>query len=218
MKKYIFFLTSLFIILLVCFIKLLLVNARYKSITIVIDPGHGGVDPGTTYKDIYEKDINLMIAKKLKYELDLIGINVLLTRNGDYDLANDNALYRKKSDFDNRIKLINSSHVDLYLSIHVNYLNDSAYYGPQVFYIGDNFLVANIFQSNLNKLSGSNRVIKKIPNELYMYKKINIEGLLIECGFLSNEKERNLLISDNYQWTLADALKRSILEYFTINQ
>ena len=106
---------------------------------IVIDPGHGYLDPGTSYENIYEKDINLNISLYLKEKLESYGATVYMTRDGDYDLSTPNAIYRKKSDFDNRINLINNSKADIYLSIHLNYLSDFKYYGPQVFYNGKNF-------------------------------------------------------------------------------
>ena len=150
MKKY-----MLIIFLIVIIFSASIVNARSKNALknkiIVIDPGHGGVDPGTVFNDIYEKDINLEISIIIKSLLEKENVNVIMTRNGDYDLSYPNAMYRKKSDFDNRIFLINNSNADLYLSIHLNYLNDSRYYGPQVFYLLDEKL-ANIMQKNLNKI------------------------------------------------------------------
>jgi len=89
---------------------------------IIVDAGHGGVDPGTTKDNIYEKDINLAISKYLELELSKSGASVILTRDGDYDLSYPDARWRKKSDFDNRINLINNSKANLYLSIHLNYL------------------------------------------------------------------------------------------------
>ena len=76
---------------------------------IILDCGHGGKDKGTSAEDVYESDINLSIVLKLKEELIKQGVNVILTRDGDYDLSTPNASRRKKSDFDNRINLINES-------------------------------------------------------------------------------------------------------------
>ena len=81
---------------------------------IVIAPGHGFLDPGTSYENIYEKDINLNISLYLKEKLESNGATVYMTRDGDYDLSTPNAIYRKKSDFDNRINLINNSNADIY--------------------------------------------------------------------------------------------------------
>ena len=108
-----------------------------------------------------------------------------MTRDGDYDLSTPNALYRKKSDFDNRIDLINNSGADLYISIHLNYLNDTKYYGPQVFYLNKNIYLANIMQNTLN-----------------------------ESGFLSNANERNKLITDKYQQKVAFEIANGIVKYY----
>ena len=185
-----------------------------KNKTIVIDPGHGYLDPGTVYKDIYEKDINLKIGLYLKDELEKNGANVLMTRDDEYDLASANAVYRKKSDFDNRIRLINESNADLYLSIHLNYLDNSKYSGPQVFYLDSNIYLAKIIQDNLNKSLNEKRKIKLIPSSTYMYNKLTIPGVLIECGFLSNSVERNKLISDEYQKKIALIIVDSLVKYY----
>ena len=213
MKKY-----MLIIFLIVIIFSASIVNARSKNALknkiIVIDPGHGGVDPGTVFNDLYEKDINLEISIIIKSLLEKENVNVIMTRNGDYDLSYPNAMYRKKSDFDNRIFLINNSNADLYLSIHLNYLNDSRYYGPQVFYLLDEKL-ANIMQKNLNKIANSNRNIKTIPSDTYMYKKLSINGLLIECGFLSNENDRIRLTNKDYQLRFAKGVVDTLKVYFT---
>ena len=151
--------------------------------TIIIDPGHGGKDMGTSFNNIYEKDINLSISLKLKEELERYGANILLTRDDDYDLSTPNTNRRKKSDFDNRIKLINESNPDLVISIHQNYYKDSKYSGTQIFYKGSKNL-ADFLQKNIN----NKRLTKPISNTLYMYNKIKSDVLLIECGFISNNK------------------------------
>lgn len=182
---------------------------------IVIDPGHGYLDPGTSYENIYEKDINLNISLYLKEKLESNGAIVYMTRDGDYDLSTPNAIYRKKSDFDNRINLINNSNADIYLSIHLNYLSDFKYYGPQVFYNGKNIYFANIMQDVLNKGLNSNRKIKTIPNDTYMYSRLKVNGLLIECGFLSNYEDRQKLITNEYQKKVANLISNGVIKYFS---
>jgi N-acetylmuramoyl-L-alanine amidase len=181
---------------------------------IVVDPGHGNVDPGCSYGDIYEKDINLSIGKYLEKELIKNNSKVIMTRNGDYDLALPNANNRKMSDFNNRINIINNKDVDMYISIHLNYLNDSSYYGPQVFYNKDNYLLAKTIQEELNKEFIGNRSIKKIPTNTYMYSKLNKMGVLVECGFLSNYEERNKLMEEEYQKLLAKVIVKGIKRYY----
>lgn len=204
-----------FILLLVFFLEIVSVSAKnklpLKNVSIVIDPGHGGIDPGTIYNDIYEKDINLSISLFLKNELQKLGADVYLIRDGDYDLSYPNAIYRKKSDFDNRISIINNNNFDIYLSIHLNYLNDSSYYGPQVFYSNKNDMkFANLMQNVLNKKLDTSRNIKLIDKSLYMYSKLNISGLLIECGFLSNSNDRNNLVNIEYQKKLSKIIAEGV--------
>ena len=177
-------------------------------------PAHGAEDPGTSYKNIYEKDINLSISKYLEVKLSKLGASVILTRDGDYDLSTPNANYRKKSDFDNRIRLINQSDADIYLSIHLNYLNDISYSGPQVFYTKENRKLAEVIQDTMNERLAGDRKVKKIPSNTYMYNKLVPSGVLIECGFLSNKRERDLLVSQKYQKEIANAISLGVQEYF----
>ena len=181
---------------------------------IIIDVGHGGKDPGTSYKNIYEKDLNLQISKKIAKNLSKMGASVQLIRIGDYDLSNGITKHRKKHDFDNRIKIINNSKGDLYISIHQNYLNNFKYYGAQVFYNKNNQKIAETIQKHLNNNLNTTREIKRIPLNTYMYKYLNIPGVLIECGFLSNPQEREILIKDNYQEKLSLVITEGIIDYF----
>lgn len=207
--------------LIILLLSALFINTKVNALMplsgkiIIIDPGHGGKDPGTISDSTYEKDINLEISNALEIELSKTGATVIMTRDGDYDLSEPNARWRKKSDFDNRIKLINNSKANLYLSIHLNYLSDSAYNGPQIFYDKEETkTIATIIQNNLNTNLNTNREIKKIPNKTYMYNKLTIPGVLIECGFLSNNEEKNKLITEEYQQKIASLIKDAIIEYF----
>ena len=184
--------------------------------TIVIDAGHGGADGGAIVSNIKEKDLNLQITYKLKEQLEILGANVLLTRDSDNDLSNPNALYRKKSDFDNRIKLINNSHADMYISIHINLYTNPIYYGPHVFYspsVNENRKIATLVQDELNKFANTTRKEKITPNT-YMYKRINVKGILIECGFISNKTERTKLLNPKYQKALSMTISNAMIKYF----
>ena len=186
------------------------IDSRLVGKVIILDAGHGGKDRGTSVNGVYESDINLSLVFRLKKELSKHGVDVILTRDGDYDLSEPDATRRKKSDFDNRIKLINDSGADLYLSIHMNYLDDSRYYGAQVFYTDGNEVLASNIQSNLD----SPLKEKKLISSIYMYKKLKVPGVLIECGFLSNDRERSLLQDSDYQDKLVDAIIEGLLEYY----
>lgn len=209
MKK-LFILSLCFLLSLTCVRASLPLTGK----TIILDIGHGGDDPGTSYQNILEKDLNLAIGLELEKELSRNGASVILTREGDYDLSSPNAHRRKKSDFDNRIDLINKSKANVYLSIHINYLEDTSYYGGQIFYYGeDNKKLAEFLQSEFNTISYP-RSIKPIPN-IYMYRRLKIPGVLVECGFISNKKEREKLITPAYQKEIAKVLTQGLVNYFT---
>lgn len=183
---------------------------------IYLDPGHGGLDGGAQYKDIYEKDINLKISLKLQEKLLKEGAIVYLTRDGDYDLAVPNAINRKRSDLSRRSSIINNSLCDLFLSIHLNSESSGLWKGPQVFYddvVKENKEIAELFQKELNKNLNGKRKEKQVT-DLYLQKRINRPGVLIEAGFLSNVNDRYLLKQDSYQNKIVDVLTKSIKKYF----
>lgn len=193
-----------------CFFNVAFASEKQLQNIVILDPGHGGVDPGTVIDNIKEKDINLKIALKVKEKLEQKNITVLLTRDGDYDLASPEVNRRKKSDFDHRIRRINESGANYYISIHLNYLENKSYFGPQVFYTKENKDLAIQMQNDFNKTLNVNREAKKIPNTIYMYSKLKVPGVLIECGFLSNYEERKKLLDDNYIDNLASIIANNL--------
>ena len=212
-------LTLLLLLFLIIIISIFNVNASNLTFpllgkTIYLDAGHGGVNNGATVNNVKEKDLNLQIVYKLKETLTSAGATVLLTRKDDNDISNPNALYRKKSDFDNRIKLINNSNADLYISIHQNIYQNKKYSGPQVFYVKDNQKLAEIIQNTLNKYLNTKRKVKTI-NNTYMYKLLKKKGILIECGFISNDNERYKLKTEEYQLKLSKIITEGIITYYS---
>ncbi len=212
-------LTLLLLLFLIIIISIFNVSASNLTFpllgkTIYLDAGHGGVDNGATVNNVKEKDLNLQIVYKLKETLSSAGATVLLTRKDDNDISNPNALYRKKSDFDNRIKLINNSNADLYISIHQNIYQNKKYSGPQVFYVKDNQKLAEIIQNTLNKYLNTKRKVKTI-NNTYMYKLLKKKGILIECGFISNDNERYKLKTEEYQLKLSKIITEGIITYYS---
>lgn len=183
---------------------------------IYIDPGHGGVDPGAVYKDIYESNINLEISNVLANTLEKYGAIVYLTRYGDYDLSVNNSVNRKRSDLSRRANIINNSLCDMYISIHLNAETSSTWYGAQIFYDDinpNNEKIAKIMQEVLKKDLNSKRNYKEITDK-YMHKRINRPGILAEVGFISNDNERYLLRQKAYQQKLANAITKGIITYF----
>lgn len=185
---------------------------------IYIDPGHGGIDSGTTYKSIYEKDINLIISKKIEKYLIAKGATVYLTRENDKDLSTT-TINRKRSDLSNRAYLINKSNANMYISIHLNYISNSKWQGLQIFYNNknsENETIANNLTNYLKEYTRNIREPKK-ENKYYMYKKIKTPGVLIELGFLSNPSDRYRLTREEHQEMLAKNIANAIEKYY-LNQ
>jgi len=185
------------------------------SKVIYLDAGHGGVDAGAEANKIKEKDINLVLVKKLEKVLSGKGAIVYLTRDGDYDLSKT-TVNRKRSDLANRANLINKSDADIYISIHLNSTTDSRWRGLQIFYNNvnsENKLLAETVDSVIRSNLSNVRDVK-CENIYYMYKRINVPGILIEAGFISNSSDNYILRDSNYQDKLVNNIALGIVEYF----
>lgn len=212
-KKY-----YLLLIIFICIFNFIKVNSYkmpLKGKIIYLNPGHGGVDGGATYKDILEKNINLDICYELMSELENKGATVYMTRYDDYDLSVNGAYFRKRSDLYNRVKIINDSNADMYLSIHLNSLESSKWNGVQIFYddINDNNKVlAQTIKDSLR----SKREISIIKNK-YMYNKIKVPGVLVELGFLSNSNDREIILNQDKRKILISNIVYGIIDYYINN-
>ena len=215
MKNKLFFL----VIFIISLYTLAIVRANNLPLlgkVIYLDPGHGGLDPGAVWDDIYESDINLEICLKLEEELEKNGAIVYLTRYGDYDLSSNYAQLRKRSDLSRRANIINRSNADIYLSIHLNSDISTTWKGAQVFYNSineKNEIIAKIMQEQLGKDLNSKREYKKL-NDHYLYNRVKIPGILIEVGFISNSNERYLLKQEKYQKKVAISIKEGLIKFF----
>ncbi len=191
------------------------ITVNANTLVIVIDAGHGGYDGGAYVDEIKEADINLAISLKLADVFSSNGYKVVMTRTTDEDLSTDDS-FRKKTDMQNRVDIINNSNAVLFLSIHQNYYTNSIYSGAQVFYSSYNYvggLIASEIQSSIiNNLNNTTRVSKAIDG-IYLLDSTEIPGVLIECGFMSNEEELSNLISDEYQELMANAIYMGCLNY-----
>ena len=213
-----------FILIIFLFLCVLTISKTYaanneKTLlgkTIYLDPGHGGIDSGTTYKKIYEKDINLLLCQKLKDSLKEKGATVYLTRETDKDLALNNAKNRKRSDLISRAYLINKTKPDMYISIHINHLSNSKYKGLQIFYNSknkENKIMAESLTKHIKEKTWNVRS-PKMNNTYYMYKNITSPGILIEVGFLSNPDDRYRLTHEEYQDKIISNITYGIESYF----
>jgi len=213
------------LLLITClFISIFLISKTYAANSnqtllgkiIYLDPGHGGIDSGTTYKKIYEKNLNLVLCKKLRTALEEKGATVYLTRETDKDLALNNAKNRKRSDLINRAYLINKTKPNMYISIHINYLSNAKYKGLQIFYNNknnENEQIATMLTKFIKEKTWNVRE-PKYNGTYYMYRNITEPGVLIEVGFLSNPDDRYRLTHEEYQDKLISNLTYSINKYF----
>ena len=189
--------------------------------TIVIDAGHGGNDPGKVgINNAYEKDINLQIAKKVKRYLEANDINVIMIREEDKGLYEEGASNKKVQDMKARVALIDSSDASLAISIHQNSFPQESVSGTQVFYYQKNEeskVMAEMLQATVTELLKPEKEREaKANKDYYLLKKAKANVLIVECGFLSNKKEADLLIKDTYQermaWAIAVGTMRCLSE------
>lgn len=189
-----------------------------EQCTIVIDAGHGGFDPGKVgVNEVLEKDINLSIAKILQGYLTYSGANVIMTREDDNGLYDEGSSNKKRQDMNRRKEIINSSNADILVSIHQNSFSQSKYKGAQVFYYHSSEEGKRLAQHIQEQIKifvdeDNNRKIKS-SNSYYMLKQTNIPGVIVECGFLSNYEEAELLSTEEYQDKIAWAIYIGILKY-----
>lgn len=197
---------------------------------IVIDPGHGGVDPGAIGPStVLEKDINLQIALKLYTLIEEWGGTAVLTRDKDVGLYRDDpntTLRRKKQeDLVNRVEKARLLGGNIFLSIHMNAHPSPKWYGAQVFYhknSKDGEKLAELIQEELVRILDKNnkRQAKKASN-YYILEKTNelgINAVIIEVGFLSNPQEEQRLLDDKYQEKAAWAIFTGLMRYLFENE
>ena len=185
-------------------------------VTVIIDPGHGGIDGGaSTAAGVLESNINLQIGQKLNDLLQLLGVRTLMTRTADISLhtEGERIAQKKVSDLKNRVRLVNSTANVILVSIHQNYYPVPKYSGAQVFYAktADSKELATQLQNALKEnLDKSNMRKSKAATSVYLMDKVNCIGVLVECGFLSNPDEAQLLCDDSYQNKISCVIASSL--------
>lgn len=215
------------VLLIVCFLLLSWHAARASAETgekkqdnrtVVVDPGHGGKDPGMTGADgLEEKGINLEISLKLRDILEKQGFNVVLTRDTDRGLYDEDASGKKLQDLQRRTELIRKAEPLLTVSIHQNSYSDPDVKGPQVFYFqgsDEGKSLAEAVQKSLNeKLEITDPRSVKGNSSYYLLKKSPAVTVIAECGFLTNPSEAEKLQDEAYQYKVAEALAEGIEAY-----
>lgn len=189
--------------------------------TVVIDAGHGGEDGGAVgIGDVLEKDLNLKISRKLKCIMMLLGVDAVMTRDDDVSLSGneDKLRERKVSDMRARVNTVNNISSATLVSIHQNSFGDSSCSGAQVFFSDGNAMskaLADSVQSALKFGVDKNnkRIAKCADKNIFILQKANCPAVLVECGFITNEKEADLLKSDIYQTKISVCVAAGYLKY-----
>lgn len=184
---------------------------------VVVDPGHGGYDPGAVRGGVREKDINLQIALRLKECLEQTGARVILTRSGDYNLAVP-GLHGKEAhryDLEKRIEEVRRTGAAIFISIHANCVRGGDGEGAEVYYHPGQEeckLLAECVQEELRSIPGIRKRLAK-TREYYVLRNAKIPAVLVEVGFMDNPGERNKLTSAEYQELLARKVACGILRF-----
>lgn len=185
--------------------------------TVIVDAGHGGEDGGaTSISGVLESQINLEIARRVDSFLALLGFPTTMTRESDtaiYDATAETISEKKVSDLKNRVQIVNQTAKGVLVSIHQNMFEDRRYSGAQVFYAGteSSQALAERAQEQLRLAVDTDNQRQIKPAEtIYLMNHIQCPGILVECGFLSNEAEDLLLQDGAYQKKLALAIGAAV--------
>lgn len=192
--------------------KVIVIDAGHRSSRWTVQWAHHGATEAQT---------NLKIALKLQTLLEQSGSTVILTRsdeNAIYDIDKNTLREKKISDIRNRVKIGNESSADIFVSIHLNKIPQSQYDGWQTFYKPNDeksMKLAKSIQTNLNDaIQKENKRVAMKLDTVYIMKHVEIPISIVECGFLSNPDEEELLLSDEYQNKLAWGIYNGIIDYF----
>ncbi|UNK17037.1 N-acetylmuramoyl-L-alanine amidase [Paenibacillus sp. N3/727] len=187
---------------------------------ILIDVGHGGIDGGTSYGDILEKDINLQISRRLFMLLRSEGYHAVLNRDTDYALSDDNRWHASRSrhmkDLAQRKQLSSEIPTKMVVSIHVNWGKNKSKTGGIVLHQaeGRSSILAESIQRELNILYKSNHHTS-VGKPFYLLNRIEVPAVIVETGFISNSHDREKLCSRNGQMGIAEAIVDGIANYLT---
>lgn len=222
MKKIMKIVSIMMIYFLVLNISFLKVNAEENNKVIVIDPGHGGIDGGAKSENgVIEKDINLSISLKTKAALESKGYKVIMTRSEDVGLYTEGKKVREKKieDLGNRVKIKKENKCDAFISIHQNMFPQKNCKGAQVWSANNepSQKLGKIIQQKFKEeVDQNNKREAKVAKKEYKILNDGYEGasVIVECGFLSNPEECELLGKEDYQNKIANTLANAIDEYF----
>ena len=175
---------------------------------VAVDPGHGGEDEGCSSGDVLEKDINLQTALRLRDKLEELGYQVLMTRDDDTYFS-----------LEERVTMANQGRADIYISIHQNSYESSQVSGMETWYFEketsrDSKKLAQLVHRETLASTGAGERQLRSDADFYVTTHTAMPACLIETGFLSNKKEREMLVTEEYQDKLASGIARGIDLYF----
>ncbi len=190
---------------------------------ILLDAGHGGEDGGTVgVNGVYEKTLNLEMSAALEVYLRFAGFEVVQTRTEDvllYDKTADFKGRKKMLDLAERLRIAEELLPDLFISIHMNAFPDGKYSGLTVYYSPNDeqsrVAAEEMRTSVINLLQpGNNRELKRAGSNIYLLNRLDTPSVLVECGFLSNDAECELLCTKEYRNKLSFVLFSSVSSFF----
>lgn len=173
---------------------------------VAIDPGHGGIDPGAvSVTKVYEREVNLAIAKVLKQRLERAGAQVLMTRE---DATTSINAY-------GRADVVNAWGAHVLVSVHCNSHTSSLTSGTEVWHYGnsaESLRLAALMMQQLRGLGLVDRGVKK--GNYAVLRETTMPAVLVETGFLSNPTEEKLLLNPAFQAKAAEFMSQAVLAFF----
>jgi N-acetylmuramoyl-L-alanine amidase len=188
-------------------------SGALRGKVIVVDPGHGGSNPGAVANGVQEADINLAVSLKLRDQLQKAGATVIMTRQADSMVAPAGST--NGQDLAARVEMAEANQADLFIAVHSNDNEDSQIAGTMTFFpSGKSDELAATVQSAV--VSATNAVDKGTsPATFYVLSQTSMPSILIEMGFVSNPAEAARLNADDYQSQLALGIFNGIAQYLT---
>ncbi|MDR3617472.1 MAG: N-acetylmuramoyl-L-alanine amidase [Candidatus Obscuribacterales bacterium] len=174
-----------------------------RDTLIVLDAGHGGTDPGAQRGEVQEKEITMDIIEKLKKVLEAKGARVVLTRSDDTFVS-----------LEDRVRITNNTAPTLFLSVHINAMESASdIHGIETYYQTEQsrLLADAVHECLISNLAAPDRSVRKA--RFYVIKNTPVPAILAEVGFISNQAERDKLISSDYQMKIAEALEHGVILY-----
>lgn len=201
------------------------IDGPYAGLTVLVDAGHGGYDGGARCRDsgVWEKQMNLAVAKKLETILTAGGAKVIMTRTADEDLCTAErpaSVTKKREDMEKRVAMAVDGNANMVLSVHMNEYRTRLESGPQVFYRAGcegGRLLAGCIQEAMIRCLEPRKERTSMAGD-YFILQLDVPSVLVECGFISNPAEEKLLLDEAYQQKTAQAIAKGVEEFWKLQR